>query len=248
MRTRENQLRSCPFCGAREYEKGRRQLAVASDRNGSSAVFCLCGATGPIKNTAEEARNAWNNRSFSTESFSWNPFSLPIHPACPEMEDLKGNLKSIGFPVILQILSSEGKTGTLQFVSGKDRRAICLKDGKIIAASGLGGVRLGQLLFAKGLISEAKLSEVLQKARESGKRVGDVLLAMGCVDESTLKDLIRHQVREIVFDLLFWGEGEFEYHDCEVYFDTRAVEEISTTEVMLEAAVRKDEEVAVQRV
>lgn len=49
------ELKPCPFCG------GDDLLASERDRGGYQ-VICLCGATGPLEDTIEEAGEAWNRR------------------------------------------------------------------------------------------------------------------------------------------------------------------------------------------
>ena len=129
----------------------------------------------------------------------------------------------------------------MQFVQGNKIRSIYIRNGKIVAASGREGLKLGQILYGKGMISQEQLREVLEKARETDKRVGEVLLDLGYIEEKGLKELIRYQIREAVLDISFWVEGDFEYRDCPVAFDERGVEDVSTMGVILEAAVRRDE-------
>jgi hypothetical protein len=161
--------------------------------------------------------------------------------------DLRGNVKSLSYSTLLQMLSSESKTGILEFSRGKTQISLCLKDGKILAASGNGGLRLGQLLYDKKLISQERLQEALQKASQSGRRVGEVLLDLGYVSEDELRDLIHHQIREAVMDLSLWGEGEFTYQECQVEFDQRGVEDINTMGLILEATRVIDEWAANQK-
>ena len=234
----KNHLKHCPFCGTYDNGDNRTWLRVASNSRGYFAVVCLCGATGPLVDSEESAIEAWNIRDESTPHPHWNPFrsSITSVPA-----DFKGNLKSLRLSTILQILSAERKTGILQLIQGQTRRAICLKDGKIIAASGNQGLRLGQILYNKGLISPENLRNVLEEAGKSGKRVGEALLDLGYVTQDTLKDLIHHQIREAVLDLTLWGEGEFEYRDCQVEFDERGIEDINTMGIILEVATTIDE-------
>jgi hypothetical protein len=133
----------------------------------------------------------------------------------------------------------------LQFVQGNRIRSIYIRDGRIVAASGREGLRLGQILYDKGLISRELLQEALDKARETSKRVGEVLLDLGYIEENRLKELIRYQIREAVLDISFWVEGDFEYRDCPVEFDKRGVEDVSTMGIILEAVARRDEWAAV---
>jgi hypothetical protein len=147
----------------------------------------------------------------------------------------------VALPTILQILSTDNRTGVLHFEQGQVVRAICLKDGKIVAASGREGQRLGQILYDRGLISQEQLEEALEKTKEEKKRLGEVLLDLGYIHEDSLKELIRYQIQEAVLDISLWAEGDFEYRDCQMEFDERGVDDISTMRIVLEAAARKDE-------
>lgn len=231
-------LRPCPFCGSAEDDADRTCLRTIQDSQSYYSIVCWCGTTGPVKESEKEAIRAWNTRDYSDRQAVWNPFD-----ASKKVVDLdfKGNLKSIGLFTILQILSSDNKSGILQFTNGQKRKAICLKKGKIIAGSGQPGLQLGQLLYQRGLISPEALLQVLDKAKKAGKRVGEMLLALGYLNEDTLKELIHHQVREVVFDLLGWTEGDFHYQECQVEFDDLVVQDINAIQLLLESAVKKDE-------
>lgn len=231
-------LKPCPFCRAKEHESDRIWLTLAESSDGYFAVVCLCGGSGPIRDTEERAIEAWNTSNSSAQDLSQHPFHSPTSTA---EVGFKGNLKSIGVSSILQILSSENRTGVLQFGQGQTIWAIYFKDGKITAASGKEGLRLGQILYGRGLISHKQLQEALSLARETDNRVGEALLDLGYIGEESLKELIRHQIREALLEISFWVEGFFEYRDCPLEFDERGIEDISTMGIILETAVRRDE-------
>jgi hypothetical protein len=231
-------LKSCPYCGAVGYGEEEVRLKLTSTSKGHFAIICYCGATGPIRDSEQRAIEAWDTREHEEPDLS----QQPSHSSIGKAEvDIKGNLKSLGLSTILQILSSENKTGVLQLVQGSRIRSIYIRNGKIVAASGRDGLRLGQILYGKGLISQEQLQEALEKAMESDKRVGGVLLDLGYIEEDGLKELIRYQIREAVLDISLWVEGDFEYRDCLLEFDERGVEEFSTMGIILEAAARRDE-------
>jgi hypothetical protein len=214
------------------------QLRLSPTRNGHFAVACLCGAVGPGKDSEEKAIKAWNTRVYSGRDCPQSPFSFSptIAPV-----SFKGNIESICLSTILQILSSENKTGVLHFRQGKATRAICFRDGKIVAASGRDGKRLGQIGYGKGLVSQKQLQKALKNAKGAGKRVGEMLLDLNYISEQSLKELVRYQVREALFDISLWAEGNFDYRDCAVEFDKRVVDEIDIMGMILEVTVRKDE-------
>jgi len=231
-------LKSCPYCGAVGYGEEEVRLKLTSTSKGHFAIICSCGATGPIRDSQQRAIEAWDTREHAEPDLS----QQPSHSSIGKAEvDIKGNLKSLGLSTILQILSSENKTGVLQFVQGSRIRSIYIRNGKIVAASGRENLRLGQILYGKGLISQEQLQEALEKAMETDKRVGGVLLDLGYIEEDGLKELIRYQIREAVLDISLWVEGDFEYRDCLLEFDERGVEEFSTMGIILEAAARRDE-------
>ncbi len=231
-------LRPCPFCGSGEHEADRICLRVIPDSQRYFSVVCWCGTSGPLRDSKEEAIRVWNTRDYAERQLVWNPFRSSRGQVSL---DFKGNLKSIGLSTILQILAWDNKTGVLQFIQGQKRRAICLKEGKIIAGSGQPGLQLGQILYERGLISPERLLQVLEMAKKSGKRMGEMLVALGYVSQDTLKELLRHQIRMVVFDLFGWTEGDFQYQDCHVEFDELVVEDMNAIELLLESAVRQDE-------
>ncbi|UCF90408.1 MAG: Lar family restriction alleviation protein [Desulfobacterales bacterium] len=231
-------VKPCPFCGADEYNPEKVLLNTIEMPNGRFAVACACGANGPTENTQEDARHAWNTRDYYDKFLLWNPFRVSKNLGPVEF---KGNLSSVALSAILQLLSSEQKTGILKLVHGQKKSAICLKGGRIIAASGNEGLQLGGIVYDNGLISKQCLQQSLEQAKESGRPLGEVLLSLGHVSHDALMKVIRFQIREVMKDLLFWREGEFQYRDCSVEFDQQWVEEISTIAMLLEATVVKDE-------
>jgi hypothetical protein len=192
----------------------------------------------PEEHTPKKEIEPPDTSDYSPDHMAENPFRFSTLPA---EADLKGKLGSLGLSGILQVLSWEHKSGVLHFIRGETGRAICLKDGKIIAATGGEWLRLGQILHNKRLISWENLAEALGRAGESNKRLGEVLLDLEFISNDILKDSIRYQVQQTVSDLASWGEGEFEYRDCSVEFEDRSIEKIDITGLILEATRRVDE-------
>jgi hypothetical protein len=200
--------------------------------------YLLPSSNSPKEYTEKEIIETGHARYEFNERQVWNPFRFP---EIPDAADLKGKLKSLGLPGIFQVLSLEHKSGVLHFIRGQTGRAICFKDGKIIAATGGECLRLGHLLRNKRLISWEKLKGALERARDSNKRLGEVLLDLGLVSNDILKNTVCFQIQQTVSDLASWGEGEFEFRDCSVDFDNRSVDEIDTRTLIFEAARRADE-------
>ncbi|TRO46031.1 hypothetical protein E2P30_00690, partial [Candidatus Bathyarchaeota archaeon] len=133
MSKQEKDLKSCPYCGAIWYRDEEARLRLTSTSNGHFAIICSCGATGPIRESEVKAIEAWNTREPKESVLSQQQF--PSSVAKAEV-GIKGNLKAVGLSSILQILSSENKTGVLQFVKVNRIRSIYINDVKIFAAIG----------------------------------------------------------------------------------------------------------------
>ena len=238
MLDQKRNYRSCPYCGAVGYGDEEERLRLASTSNGYFAIICSCVAAGPIRDSEEKAIEAWNKRDYSNRDSSQYPFTESMRNSSVS---LKGNLESFDFPTILQFLSSTHKNGILHIRHREEIRTIYFKDGKIIAASGGEGLRLGKIVYEKGLISQEQLQLALVDTMKTGRRMGDVLLALDYLKEDSLKEIIRHQISETVLELSLWEKGDFEYQDCLIEFDERGIEDVNTMRIILEAAVRKDE-------
>ncbi len=232
-----SELYPCPFCGSPEWEGDKQRLSLVSD-NSSYVIYCLCGSSGPVKDSKEEAIAAWNNREGCDRRSRWNPFRVPRNDFGV---GLNGSLKSMGIATLLQLLSLDNKTGILQFNRGQLKSAICFRNGQIVAASGDQWKRLGEMILSAGLIPAEKVEQAVAVAKKSGKRLGEVLLSLGYISHDTLRRLIRQQIRDAVLDLFLWREGDFEYQDCDVDFDQRGIGETNLMELILEGVKRVDE-------
>ena len=241
MSQQERDFQSCPFCDPSEYGDEGVRYRVISTSNGYYAVTCYCGAAGPIRDSEEKAIEAWNRRDFSKGDAAQHLFSAAFTPG---QVGLRGDLQSFDFSMILQVVSKGEKTGVLYFRRGEEVRALHLRDGNLIAAGGSEGLRLGQIGCGHGFISQEQLQEVLVEAKKSGRRMGEVLLDLAYISEDDLKELIRHQIREIVLEISCWEEGDFEFRDYPVEFDERGIEDINIMRIILEAAARRDERAA----
>lgn len=236
-------IKSCPFCTADVTEDHVIHTELDETCIGFFKVACSCGATGPMADRKDQAVKKWDKRLDSNQTMRWDPFHIQMHiPDFSKRPDFSGNLESICASTIIQILSSENKTGILFLSMGETQSAVCFKDGRIIAARGNKEQRLGEILFEKGLISHEKLHKALKIAGKSQMRIGEVLLEMGYIKEGTLKEIVNHQIRKAVSEFFLWKEGSFTYRDCPVDFDEQIISQINTLEVMLEASRQVDEQ------
>jgi hypothetical protein len=150
---------------------------------------------------------------------------------------LVGRLEDLALPDIFQIISLSRKTGTLVVRSGRGTGMVVFKDGQVIqAASDSIRDSLGNILVSQGMLDEAALSKALSmQKREPEKPLGMILMDMGAVAAQTLQSVIRKQIEEIIYDLLDWEEGFFNFELGDIV--PKDTIEIDTQEFLLKSGI-----------
>ena len=150
---------------------------------------------------------------------------------------LVGRLEDLALPDIFQIISLSKKTGTLIVRSRKGTGMVVFKDGQVIqAASDSIRDSLGNILVSQGMLTEAVLSEALGIQRqEVDKPLGMILVQMGAVAAETVEGVVRKQIEEIIYDLLSWEEGFFNFELGEIAPKDKI--EIDTQEFLLKHGI-----------
>ena len=153
---------------------------------------------------------------------------------------LVGRLEDLALPDIFQIISLSKKTGTLIVRSRKGTGMVVFKNGQVIQAAN-DGVRdsLGNILVSQGMLNEAALSQALaQQKKFPDKPLGMILVEMGSVPAQTLETVIRKQIEEIIYDLLSWEEGFFNFELGETAPKDKI--EIDTQEFLLKSGLNAE--------
>jgi len=114
---------------------------------------------------------------------------------------------------------------------------VVFKDGQVIqAASDSIRDSLGNILVSQGMLDEAALSKALAlQKQEPEKPLGMILMDMGAVAAQTLQSVIRKQIEEIIYDLLDWEEGFFNFELGEIV--PKDTIEIDTQEFLLKSGI-----------
>ncbi len=150
---------------------------------------------------------------------------------------LVGRLEDLALPDIFQIISLSKKTGTLIVRSRKGTGMVVFKNGQVIqAASDSIRDSLGNILVSQGMLGEDSLQRALAlQQRETDKPLGMILVEMGAVSGQTLEGVVRKQIEEIIYDLLAWEEGFFNFELGEIAPKDKI--EIDTQEFLLNAGI-----------
>jgi hypothetical protein len=153
---------------------------------------------------------------------------------------LKGQLADLSVPEILQQLRGTGATGILTLVAGGARKALYLKDGRIVfASSNLPNDRLGEILLREGKITVEEYDASI-KAISKGKRQGKALVEMGALSPKDLWEGVQFQVKEIVYSIFNWDEGQFHFEESSLPEKERITVDLDVSDMLLAGLRRVD--------
>jgi CheY-like chemotaxis protein len=144
----------------------------------------------------------------------------PPHSGGPRVA-LSGDLGIIPIGAVLQLLQIEAQTGALVVSDGKTEVTAVIRQGLIdlVQARGAGNeFRLGRYFVELGLVTPDDIDRMLRDRRRSeepsspGRRLlGDLLVDSGRVTPEQLREGLARQSSELVYDVLRWTAGRFEF-------------------------------------
>jgi len=150
---------------------------------------------------------------------------------------LVGRLEDLALPDIFQIISLSKKTGTLVVRSRKGTGMVVFKNGQVIQA-GSDSIRdsLGNILVSQGMIDQADLAAalVMQKSAPDNP-LGMILVETGATTSKIIEDVVRQQIEDIIYDLLAWEEGFFNFELGEIAPKDKI--EIDTHDLLLKSGL-----------
>ncbi|MCX7793275.1 MAG: DUF4388 domain-containing protein [Thermodesulfovibrionales bacterium] len=126
---------------------------------------------------------------------------------------LVGRLEDLALSDIFQILSIGKKTGTL-LIRGRNKNAfVVFKNGLVVRAeSDTLGTNLGEDLMKDGFVSHSILNLALETKRLlPEKSIADILFDLGAVTREVLDRASKKRIERVVFDLMQWQDGDFEF-------------------------------------
>lgn len=130
---------------------------------------------------------------------------------------IAGNLRTMELAELLQWLSGAQKTGTLEVDSGRVKKGIVFRDGRIIASSSTDPrEQLGAMLVSHGFVTDQELAYAIEIQREQKLLLGEILVAAGALAEADVVRVLRLKAEEILYDVFTWPEGEFRFRDGEL--------------------------------
>ena len=125
---------------------------------------------------------------------------------------LRGRIEPLGLVDVLSYLGRTKASGALNVEQADIKKAIIISEGTIVfARSNQVQDRLGDILLAKSLITQAQYDEGTALIYEKGFRHGRALVEIGAISPKLLWDTIQEQVKNIASSVIPWNDGSFEF-------------------------------------
>ncbi len=162
---------------------------------------------------------------------------------------LSGNLKTVSFPDILQLLATGKKSGVLEVNTASRQKEIAFKNGNIVHASSLNSTEdlLGNMLLRRGRISKTDLERAIVLHKQTGRQLGNTLVDMNLFAKEEIIECLKLQIEEIVYNLFAWKEGNFLFHEGVSPKNASLMVELVTMSVVMEGTRRIDEWIEIQK-
>jgi hypothetical protein len=127
---------------------------------------------------------------------------------------LVGNLRDFALHDFLYLVAHGNKSGSLWLQSGGDEARLYFEQGKLLSVlQPRRAERLGELLLRVGKISLAQLHQALDAQKtKRGTLLGSILVEQGAISEAELQASVQMFIERVVYDLIAWREGVFEWH------------------------------------
>ena len=125
-----------------------------------------------------------------------------------------GKLEEFQLSDLLQIISTNEKSGKLNLTRHDAQGVIVFRQGKIIyAANSSARETLGFLLLTADLITEQQLLEALeiQHQADEEKRLGSILVETGALPSEALERVVRTQLEKVLNEFMDWDKGFFKF-------------------------------------
>ncbi len=158
---------------------------------------------------------------------------------------LEGNISEFSLPEILQLLSSQRKTGVLHLEQEGDTAAFDFDEGKITGGFYRKKDRqefLGGYLFKTGLITESALAQAEAEQERLNIPLEEVLIEKGFISEEDFTEVIRFKIQEIMDEVFIWVEGHYTFDlKTRLYTQSKYPVKLDTDGFLLEGMRRLDE-------
>ncbi|UCE26591.1 MAG: DUF4388 domain-containing protein [Candidatus Coatesbacteria bacterium] len=132
---------------------------------------------------------------------------------------LKGNLADEQLVDVLQFIHAGKRSGSLTVASEKRRGVVVFRDGDIVMATVEGTEdTLGGMLAERGIVGADDVARAVEAQRGpmAGVPLGQILVRMGLITNEELKQILEDRIRNVIYELIPWTDGEYVFSDYEL--------------------------------
>lgn len=128
---------------------------------------------------------------------------------------LNGTLKDLSTASMLQLVKISDKSGILRLMDSSRKAEIAVYKNFIITASSPDDILFGEYLMNEGYLTDEELTKALSVQKGSSAKIGTLLKNMGLfgTDPSQLKKILNRYLREVMYRIMKWNQGEFEFQE-----------------------------------
>ncbi len=128
---------------------------------------------------------------------------------------LKGDLASVDLAQVFQMLALNQKVGMLSIQSPRSWRALYFdhRGATLYFNEHTMLDRVLAQMTRSGVLMEETVAEAREHAGRMGIPVAESLLAGGFLTEEDLERSIGFEMEEVIYDLFFWNDARFEFHE-----------------------------------
>ena len=125
-----------------------------------------------------------------------------------------GELRTFDVFDLVGWLVGRKRAGTLQMNRRSTKKRLAFRDGQLQRSSSNDPREtIGQALVRDGLIDEEALFRALLKQETDKRRLGEILIAEGLLTEAQLVKTLRGIAEAQLYDCFLWADGRFDFDD-----------------------------------
>ncbi len=194
----------------------RIATAISPELSGLLSLVRAADAESDDSTSVDEDAIAGAARSVLDDEMLHKLFlaAQPIFEKAAMGPSLQGDLHIIPIAEVLQLLDAQQQSGVLQLTRGEAKIEVYFRDGMVdmaIASEVSGEYLLGRYMLESELISQEDLSGFLESRGPGSKLLGAQLVKLGYISESELKLVLQQQTRELIYEVLRWSFGSFQF-------------------------------------
>jgi hypothetical protein len=158
---------------------------------------------------------------------------------------VEGDLQSINFSTVLQLVTQERLTGVLKINKKSDIVDIGFADGQITGAffeRGNKVERLEAYLVRSGIVGKHVYQMVEDIHNETKRPVMNILLEDKYLTKEEVVRIIEFKIQEVIDEVFMWEQGAFNFEQGSVIYPKSMIKVRRNTEgIVMESARRMDE-------